>query len=151
MGITVRGIPEVQRNLAEFPKLLVMGAFNKALSRAAAVFETELRARTPESDYSTSSEEYGHLVDNLMDVIEIDSNGRGGRVSIGFGRKSMVALWVEYGHRMLSHSGKGKGTVQAHPFMRPAFEAAAEAALEAFTLAIQEFLQQDNIGLKLAA
>src|ERR1700733_5711926 len=106
MGITVRGIPEIQRNLAEFPKVLVMGAFNKALSRAAAVFEAELRSRTPESDYSTSSEEYGHLVDCLMDVIEIDSGGRGGRASIGFGRKSMVALWVEFGHRMVSHSGK---------------------------------------------
>lgn len=151
MGITVRGIPEVQRNLAEFPRILVMGAFNKALSRAVAVFERELRARTPEADYSTSSEEYGHLVDALTDVIEIDTNGRGGRASIGFGRKSMVALWVEFGHRMLSHSGKDVGTVQAHPFMRPAFEAAADAALEAFTVAIQEFLKQDNIGLKVAA
>lgn len=153
MGITVRGIPEVQRNLADFPKLLVMGAFTKALSRAAAVFEAELRANTPETDYSTSSDEYGHLVDCLTDELEIDTNGRGGRVRVGFGRKGYVALWVEYGHRMLSHSGQKTklDRTKANPFMRQAFENAADAALDAFTEAIQEFLAADGIGLKVAA
>src|SRR5258707_312105 len=132
-GITVRGIPEVQRNLKGFPRLLVMQCFRKALSRAAAVFEQELAARCPEGELSTSTEEYGHLVDNVMSTVEIDSQGHGGKAQIGFGRKSMVALWVEYGHRLLSHKGKPIGHVQPHPFMRAAFQAAADRAIEVFT------------------
>lgn len=145
-GITVRGIPEVQRNLADFPRLLVMGCFQKALARAAAVFEEELRSRTPETDYSTSSEDYGHLIDNLMDEITIDTQGRGGRARIGFGKKDMVALWVNYGHRMLTHKGRQVGTVQGTHFMQAAFAAAADRAVEVFIETVQEFLQQDNLA-----
>lgn len=143
-GITVRRIPEVQRNLKDFPRLLVMGCFQKALARAAAVFEEEIRSRCPETDYSTSSEEYGHLIDNLMDEITIDTQGRGGKARIGFGTKAMVALWVEYGHRMVTHKGKQVGSVEAHPFMRQSFEAAADRAIDAFTETVKEFMQSDG-------
>lgn len=145
-GITVRGIPEVQHNLKDFPRLLVLGCFQRALSRASAVFEEELAARTPETDYSTSSEEYGHLLDNLVSEITIDTQGRGGRVQIGFGRKGFVALWVEYGHRMVNRSHKQTGTVKAHPFMRPAFEAAANRAVDVFVETVQEYLQSGSLG-----
>jgi HK97 gp10 family phage protein len=140
-AITVRGLPEVQRNLSEFPRLLVMSCFAKALARAAAVFEDELRARTPETDFSTSSEEYGHLSEAIMDELAIDTQGRGGRVRIGFGQKDFVARFVEYGHRMVSHRGHVTGTVAPHPFMRPAFEAAAAAALDAFINTVNEFME----------
>src|SRR6185312_12470271 len=94
--IVVRGIPEVTRNLAAFPRTLVISCFSKALSRAAGVFEQELAARCPEADLgATSDEDYGTLLDNLMSEVEIDVNGRGGRASVGFGRKGMVAMWVE--------------------------------------------------------
>lgn len=138
-GITIRGIPEIQRNLRDFPRQLVQRAFTKALSRAAAVFEEELRSRCPESD-SDSSDESGHLIDFLTSEITIDSGGRGGRARIGFGRLSRRALWVEYGHRMVSHKGKQIGEVKPHPFMRAAFAAAADKAIEAFTEAIREYM-----------
>jgi hypothetical protein len=142
-GITVRGIPEVQGFLSGFPKMLVMGCFAKALSRAAGVFEAELRAHMPETDYSTSSEEYGHLLDNLLSEVTIDTGGRGGKARIGFGRKGMVALWVEFGHRMLSHGKKPTklDRVKANPFMRRAFEAAANAAVDAIIDTVREFMQ----------
>lgn len=139
-GITVRGVSEVQRNLADFPRLLVMECFSKALSRAAGVFEEELRAVTPETDYSTSSEEFGHLVDNLVSTVTIDSQGRGGRARISFGKKGFVALWVDFGHRMLSHSGKEIKAVPGTGFMRRAFESAAERALEVFVETVKEFM-----------
>jgi hypothetical protein len=154
-GITVTGIPEIQRNLANFPRVLVMGCFAKALSRAAGVFEEELRARCPETDFSTSSDEYGHLVDNLMSTVTIDTGGQGGRASIGFGRKGMVALWVEYGHRQvtggkLSRKGSGPGRetgfTPPHPFMRQAFEAAADRAVDVIIETIQEFMQSGEIA-----
>lgn len=148
MSVTVRGIPEVQRNLKEFPRLIVLNCFRKALARAAAVFEQELAARAAamETDYSTSSEEYGHLVDNLMSEITIDTNGRGGRLKVGFGKKGFVALWLEYGHRMVTHQGKQIGSVKAHPIMRPAFDAAADRAVEVFTETVKEFLSEANLS-----
>jgi len=42
-----------------------------------------------------------------------------------------VARWVEYGHELYSH-GKKVGEVEAHPFIRPAFEANSRAAEAAF-------------------
>lgn len=147
-GITVTGIPDVQRNLSNFPRLLVMQCLGKALSKAAGVFEEELRATCPETDYSTSSDDYGHLVDNLLSEVTIDTEGRGGKASVGFGRKGMVALWVEYGHRMLSHSGAPTklARVQANPFMRRAAEAAADRAIEVFTETIKEYMKTGNIS-----
>ena len=145
MSITVRGIPEVQRNLGAFPKLLVLGCFRKALARSAAVFEDELARRCPETDYSTSSDEYGHLVDSIVSHITIDFQGRGGRGVIGFGDKSFVALWIEYGHRMVTHKGKQIGSVVAHPFVRASFAAAADRALEVFVEEVQKFLRDAKV------
>ncbi len=141
-GITVRGIPEIKRNLSNFPRALVIGCFNRALSRAAAVFEAEVRERCPETDFSTSSEEYGHLVDNLQSTITIDSQGRGGKARIHFGKSSFVALWVEYGHRMVTHKGRQVGTVAANPFIRQAFAAAADRALEVVIETVQEYMKE---------
>jgi hypothetical protein len=148
-GITVRGIPEVQGFLRAFPNVLVMGCFAKALSRAGGVFEAELRANMPETDYSTSSEEYGHLLDNLLSEVIIDTKGQGGKVKVGFGRKGMIAMWVEFGHRMLSHDKKPTklDRVKANPFMRRAFAAAADAAVDAFIETVREFMQS---GVKAA-
>lgn len=145
MGITVRGIPEVQRNLESFPRLLVLNCFQVALSRAIAVIEEEVRTRTPESDYSTSSEEYGHLLDNLMSEVTIDTQGRGGFARVSFGKKSYVALFIEYGHRMVTHGGKDTGKfVQANPFMRQAFEAAADKAFDVFAETVREYMDGNH-------
>lgn len=145
-GITVRGIPELQRNLAAFPRLLVMGCFAKALSRAAGVFEEALRAECPDADFASSDEDYGKLLDNITSEVVIDTQGRGGRAKIGFGRKGFVALWVEYGHRMLSHEGKKTklDRVKANPFMRKAFETAADRAVEVFVETVKEFMDGAN-------
>ena len=123
-----------------------MGCFGKALSRAAAVFEEELAARCPEADFATSDEDYGKLLENITSEVIIDTQGRGGRAKIGFGRKGMVALWVEFGHRMLSHSGKDLGEVKAHPFMRLAFESAADRAVAVFTETVKEFMDNANLS-----
>src|ERR1700761_1656564 len=51
-----------------------------------------------------------------------------------------VARWVEYGHEMVvgGRKGKGKsvGRVEAHPFIRPAFEASESAAQDAIAMSI---------------
>lgn len=144
-GITVRGIPEVQRNLAAFPQLLVMQCLLKAVSRAAAVIEEELAARTPEDEDARSTEEYGLLIENLMSVVTVDENGQGARASIGFGKKGFIALFVEYGHRLV-RGGNQYGSVAPHPFMRAAFEAAAEKAVDVFIEEVRNYLTEGSIA-----
>ena len=145
-GITVRGIPQVQANLKGFPRILVMGCFAKALSRAAGVFEEALAAECPEAEMeTTSSEKYGTLLENIMSIVTIDTQGRGGRASIGFGKKGFVAVFIEYGHRMMTHQKKDTGKfVPQNPFMRRAFSRAADKALEAFTEEVENFMQSGS-------
>lgn len=59
------------------------------------------------------------------------------------GKWSFLASWVEYGHRLVKRVDGGKvklrvagggqgeqiGTVQPHPFLRPAYEASVDSAL----------------------
>jgi hypothetical protein len=119
------------------------------------VFEKELMARTPVGDLAklnTSTKKYGHLLQNIEREVTIDSSGNGGRAAIGFGKKGFVALFVEYGHANVRHiSGVGKkasskGDVEPHPFMRPTFEAAADAAFEAFIEEIETFMAEGSIA-----
>jgi HK97 gp10 family phage protein len=59
-------------------------------------------------------------------------------------RVAHLARWVEYGHRLIkgggshvpkrsSDTGREIGNVPAYPFLRPAYEASEQLALEAFT------------------
>lgn len=156
-GITVRGIPEVQSNLRALPKLLVMECFSKGLHAAAQVMESAVRVRLPYDRTASSVEEYGLLLNDLVSIVTIDTNGNGGQVQITFRKKAMVALWVEYGHRLVrggrlaskkNKSGKGTviGQVPPHPFLRPAFEAAADAAIDAFVAAVQSYMTEGSIA-----
>ena len=159
MGITVRGIPELQRNLLAFPKLLMMECIAVALRRAADVFVAVVRARCPmgKGEFDAESGEFAdgfaHLVEAVEAKVIIDPRGHG-RARIGFGKLGYRALFVEFGHRMVGHRNQGRVAdlrslgkdVPAHPFMRPAFEAGAEAALEAFTQAVEEYMSSGSVN-----
>lgn len=139
-------------NLKAFPKLMVMECFSKALRRAANVMAAEVRVRIPYNDQSrtaTSVKEYGLLLNDLISLVTIDANGNGGKAQITFNKKGMVALWVEYGHRMVTggrYNRRGSrqvGNVPPHPFMRPAFEAAAEETIAAFIEEVENYVNAD--------
>ena len=58
-----------------------------------------------------------------------------------------VALWLEYGHAIVTHAGRDTGKkVAPSPFMRRAFDSAAERALEAFTEEVRAFMQEGRIA-----
>lgn len=130
--IDITGFGEVQRDLDDLPRAIVRELFPKALEAGGGVLERELESRTPGEGISTSAKEYGSLRDDLdlhVHVRQLDGSARA-----GFTQKGMVALWVEYGHRQLTHEGKQSelDRVKAHPFMRPAADTAADAAIDAF-------------------
>jgi HK97 gp10 family phage protein len=126
-AIHVEGIEAVCANLDRMPARLVKGAYAKALSAAAVPIVEALIPRIPVRT--------GDLAAHLVTDVEINAEGKGGYVQIGFGKRSYIARWLEYGHREVGHKPRltfnGK-FVSARPFMRPATETAAEAAVKAF-------------------
>lgn len=134
VSINITGLEEVQRRLREAPKILVAQTFVKAFDRAAGVIAAEVAAHAPEGEEEL-------LKENIVTEVTLDSNMRGGVAKIGYrstisertgASADMIALWVEFGHRHVSKSGKEVGHVPAHPFMRPAAQTSATRAIEIF-------------------
>jgi hypothetical protein len=144
---TVEGIDEVIAMLDQAPRVIVAGAFFKALQAGATVMGAELSIRTPKNEISPDTA--NQLTESQVTEILLDSNGLGGTVEIGFGNQGHVALWVEYGHRMVGHKPGKKllGQVAAMPFMRPTVDACNDAVIDAFT----DSLEQSFKSLKLGA
>ncbi len=134
-AVRISGFDEVNRVLAEKRKQLE-NAFVKAVEAASDVIEAEVRARTPVGE---TEEGKRHLRDAIIHVIRIDPLFRFVSGSVGFGTEGYRAVWVEYGHRMVSHKPKKTliGQVPPHPFLRPAFEACKQRAVEAFSSVLE--------------
>lgn len=139
MELKISGLDQVQRRLREAPNTLVAKSFAKALDRAGGVIAAEVERRTPIGPE-------GDLKEHVIVKVEVDTAARGGSALIGFssatsGRTGkpmdLIAYWVEYGHRLVGHGKRKKdrkdlGKVPPHPFMRPAFDASADRAVEVF-------------------
>jgi HK97 gp10 family phage protein len=146
--IRIDGITETVQLLEQAPKNVVARGFLKALDAAGQVIVSEVWPRTPLNLKAAVNAKHagkGALVGKLDAFIELDSQFRGGTVDVGFGDLGHIALWVEYGHRMVGHGRRGKGkvlgNVKPHPFMRPAFEAAGDRAIEAFATSLEATLR----------
>lgn len=140
MDLQITGLDQVQKALRELPAKVVVTSYAKALDRAAGVIAAEVTARAealPESGSDTP------LSEHVITKTEVDTNQRGGAAAVGFDSsqddrtgipQDLKALLVEMGHRMLTHQpGKKEvGHVAPHPFVRPAFEATADKAIEVF-------------------
>lgn len=156
MEVTVTGLAEVQRMLAEAPRTVVARGYLKALQAGANVIANAVEERTPVKAEDTGGLlDRGELRESLMIEVELDSQFRGGVARIGFGKNGNVALWVEYGHRMVGHkyskSGKQQiGDIQSKPFMRPAAAASAEAAIAAFAQSLEETVSSISPNSKVA-
>lgn len=135
--IKITGLEDVQRYLDEAPQNVVRKGFQKALAASIGVLKGELQLRTPV--------DRGELRAAIRSRVKVDSDARGGIASLGFGKQSHVANWVEYGHRMVGHKPGKKliGQVPAHPFVRPTFDAAADRAVEAFAASFSDSVREE--------
>jgi HK97 gp10 family phage protein len=131
----VLNLDDVKQSLLEMPDEIVRDCFADALRAGAEVVESELRARTP---LGADDKEQEHLRGAIETKVLVDTLD--GSAETGFGDLGYRAVFVEYGHRIVTHDGKDVGFGPAHPFIRPAAESATEGAVEAFEESIQNSL-----------
>ncbi len=144
--------------LREAPKTVVANGYLKALSSAGNVVANEVEHKCPTKKEDVGGLlERGELRENIMLAVEIDSQYRGGIATVGFRTRAAaaVALWVEWGHRMVVRGGtyidnRGKvrkGThlkdIPAYPFMRPAADVSADKAIDAFAQSLTQTVREN--------
>lgn len=137
-------LEEVQRRVVQGGKRKAVLAGARVIAKAMAERTPIQRHRTPGSD----SLDVGELKANIVARTGIDdSDGEPTGLAGPKGEVAYVAHFVEYGHRIVSGGyshvlpgGKVQGPgkvhdeeVPPHPFLRPAFEQSADAALAAVT------------------
>jgi HK97 gp10 family phage protein len=143
----VTGLKELDQKLGELGDKAAKRIIRDALKAAGTVFELAVRARAPVRSGGSSGTALppGALKNDIDSVIGTTDDGGPPlpAVIVRPGKYTRrAAEWVEYGHRQVrggylkvSPSGKQRGPgreiggpVPAHPFVRPAYEAAREEA-----------------------
>ena len=148
MDLQITGLEQVQRAITELPAQIVVRSFARALDRAAGVIAAEVELRAEGLGESGSDTP---LSEHVVTKTEVDTGKRGGVASVGFDTsrdersglpQDTKAMLVEFGHQQVTHRPKKKavGRVPPHPFMRPAFQASGDKAIEVFAATLIEGL-----------
>jgi hypothetical protein len=125
----VLGLQEALQLLTDAPLNVSLLGFSRAGRAAINVVAAGLVERTPIGEGATR----GDLVRSLKVGVTVDTAARGVTAYTGFdGEQGAIAYAVEYGHELLSHEFKLIGQVPEHPFIRPTFDATADAAVQVF-------------------
>jgi HK97 gp10 family phage protein len=129
----IKGLRELKANLERLGPALAKSIMTEGLDAGGKVLMDAIGERTPVRE--------GLLKEHMVMSSEVAPSGTSGRVKIGFGKQGYKAKWVEFGHRMVSHGPASErkqiGTVRAHPFMRPGFDASQGAARDAVIAVIR--------------
>jgi hypothetical protein len=146
VSIEIEGLEETMAMLRDAPKTVVAKGFLGALSAAGNVIADVLETNT-----AVKSEDVGGVLDRgeLRESIvvrpEVDSGFRGGSVSVGFDPSrgaDSVALWLDSGHRIVSHRGKVLGETSGTGFMRKSADQSLEAAADAFAESLLKTIRE---------
>ena len=124
VNIKLRGLEEVIAKLNKIDANLTGKGLIEAVTDAATILEDEIRARAP-YDPKHRAGKGPHMRDTIKSRISASDLTK---VTITTGPQSKLWWLVEYGHK----NARGGGTTPAWPFIRPAFEAKSDAAIEAF-------------------
>lgn len=143
--IQVQGLKELQDRLLQLPKKVGDQALASCLGSAALVIQKEARS---------------HVVRAAKDYALYPGKGKGGEiVSPGWLRSQIVKKRVKQSkssaETIITFKDKkhaffwrfiefGTSKMQAHPFMRPAFEAAKEKAVQRFEERMKERLDKED-------
>ena len=135
ISITVEGLSELQAKLDALTQKQADRCIRAALKAGAVVEQAAIVERAPVKDDTGGSLPPGALKNDIVIRFLRDAQGV---ISAKIGPAKLtahVARWVEYGHRLVqggrnrvlaSGKQKGNGTVagfvEAHPFIRPAYE-----------------------------
>lgn len=148
--IQIEGLDEVCEFLERAPRDAIPGALLHGGQAGGAVIEQAMIAQLAPHNKT------GELMEDLDTTVTLDGDFRGVDVAVGFSHggsdvhgygMDYVARFLEFGHRMVGHAPNKKllGQVEPKPFMRPAAEIAAEAAIDAFEDAVLSDLASKGI------
>lgn len=132
-GVEITGLVETQRMIRDLPRDLVRDGFPPALVAAGSVVGEALAANAPRRAVPANegNREFAPLDQSVVVDVEVGRNG--GVASVGFGESGPVALWDEYGHHIVTHSGRDTGKVtEPNPFMRRTTDQCANEAIDRF-------------------
>lgn len=132
-GVEITGLVETQRMITDLAADLVTNAFPPALMAASTVVQGALASAAPRREEEPAKREFPALSESLVTDIEVNVSKRVGIASTGFGDAGPVALWNEFEHRIVTHSGRDTGKVtEPKPFMRRTTDNCADEAIGAF-------------------
>ena len=162
----IKGLEELTAALDALPKETLMTAVAYGMHALCDVFVVALAGKVPVQMPAETGRGRGNrlggdlqpgaLLAAMRRSVKVDPGSGSGLASVNFGNLGYVADMVEYGHRMIAHDGKKvlmgpktpDGMVRAYPFVRPAFDAAKDAAIQAFMAKAQEVIaaQWSSVG-----
>ncbi len=138
MDVRTEGVDEVERMLQSLNLKQQTRIVHAALNEGAQIIKQAIEESAPVNEWPLSPKSTALAPDSVNDDIIIRIRGEGEKMIAVIGPGSLterIARWVEYGHRQVrggysrirkngNISGKGKviGQVDAHPFIRPAYE-----------------------------
>jgi HK97 gp10 family phage protein len=155
MRLTTRGLDEMQGELKLFQAAVQGDASRKAVRAGAEVIRDAMEERTPVLDKKTAEStalDPGSLKGDMG--VKFDRVDKLGflRAWIGPKKYGHVAYWVEFGHFLvkggylsmkrgkLRGQGHRVGEVNAHPFLRPGYEASESSAFSAYVAELKKQL-----------
>jgi HK97 gp10 family phage protein len=155
--VHIEGLRELDAKLAELGGAKGKQIVNKALRAGGLVFVDAIQERAPERPDLPSGTALppGALAADIGERIGRDEEGFAAAIIGPQDATAHVARWVEYGHRLVKggysksvyrrgvfvgYRGPGRAVdnVPAHPFIRPAFEAATQEAIDKFVATTKE-------------
>lgn len=147
--VDIKGLAEIERRLRELPEKVRRKHVRKSLKDATEIVRSDAQRRAPREDMTMDMWDYiygvdtgPHLKDNITSKVTVGANGASGKVGIDY-KKVHHGHLVEFGtkpHRIgkFSHPGAKK-----HPFMRPAFDARGDEAVEVITTQLRDAVEKE--------
>lgn len=129
------GARELETALKELPKSVASGALNAALKKAAEPMVAKARALAPVDTGALRKSIKAHPVPSKQRAYAAS-------IAIGPDRKHFYGAILEKGTgpRKVKKTGKMVGSIAAHPFLRPAFDAHKEEAQKIFREVLWEIV-----------
>lgn len=145
--LEVKGLKELEQKLQDLGTKAAERAVKRSLKAGAEVIQKAVEEAAPTKDETGGNLPEGALKSDIEVRIKRDNNNKL-EAWVQPGKfTGYVARWVEYGHRLVRGGrsrlnkktgktlgpGKQIGEVKQHPFIRPAFEASAQEAIDKIT------------------